>query len=267
MRKGISSYSFTWAVGVPGKMPVKPLAVNDLIDLAAKYQLDCLQIADNMPLHLLSDQELKSIRAYAASKTVVLETGSNHLTAKNLETYIGIAEKLDSDLLRFVIDGPDYQPDMDRVIGIIKDFTPLLSQKNIVLAIENHDRFKAAQFENMINKVNSPFVGICLDTVNSLGAGEDVERVVDRLAPYTFNFHLKEYEIRRVWHKMGFIVEGLPLGEGMLPVKNILSKLTPKCKSAILEQWTPPDESIEETIKKEMDWGLRSIKTLKELVE
>lgn len=34
MRLGISSYSFTWAVGVPGNLPQKPLECTDLLNLA-----------------------------------------------------------------------------------------------------------------------------------------------------------------------------------------------------------------------------------------
>jgi len=267
MRSGLSTYTFTWAVGVPGKLPQNPMTAFDLIDLAHKHNLQCVQIADNLPLHSFSIEKLTELKVYAKSKNIIIESGSNHLTESNLEKYIEIAEFLESDILRFVIDGPDYKPSTDVVIGIIKNFSSILESKNILLAIENHDRFEARQFESIINQVASPNVGICLDTVNSMGAGEGVETIVNILAPYTFNFHLREYEVRRVWHKMGFIIEGKPLGQGMLPVKKILEKLTSKCKSAILEQWTPPAENIEDTVKKEMEWGLQSIKALKELVK
>ncbi len=267
MRLGLSTYTFTWAVGVSGSLPLKPMSAFDLIDLAAIHQLQCVQIADNLPLHSFTSEKLSELKAYAQIKNIKIETGSNHLTESNLEKYIEIADFFESDILRFVVDGPDYKPTTDEVAGIIKNFSKVLESKNILLAIENHDRFEARQFESIINEVASPNVGICLDTVNSMGAGEGVETIVNILAPYTFNFHLKEYEVRRVWHKMGFIIEGKPLGQGMLPVKKILEKLTSKCKSAILEQWTPPEENIEDTVKKEMEWGFQSIQALKELVK
>jgi L-ribulose-5-phosphate 3-epimerase UlaE len=100
-----------------------------------------------------------------------------------------------------------------------------------------------------------------------MGAGEGIAEVVRTLAPFTINLHLKEFVIRRVSHKMGFVVEGLPAGEGMLNIPNLLDAIekTGKCKSAILELWTPPSETIEETIRKENDWAEQSIVNLKKL--
>jgi L-ribulose-5-phosphate 3-epimerase UlaE len=66
---------------------------------------------------------------------------------------------------------------------------------------------------------------------------------------------------------MGFVVEGLPAGEGMLNIPSLLETIekTGKCKSAILELWTPPSETLEETIRKEKEWAELSIENLKKL--
>ena len=50
MQLGISSYTYTWAVGVPGSMPPKPLSAYDLVDKAFNLGLGVVQIADNLPL-------------------------------------------------------------------------------------------------------------------------------------------------------------------------------------------------------------------------
>src|SRR5690606_29669957 len=121
----------------------------------------------------------------------------------------------------------------------------------VILAIENHDRFKAAEFAEMVYLSDSRHVGICLDSVNSMGAGEGLETVTDKLAPLTVNLHVKEFSVRRIYHQMGFIIEGCPLGQGMLPVRDLVHKVSSRCHSAILEQWTPPEDSIEKTIVKE----------------
>jgi Sugar phosphate isomerases/epimerases len=267
MRRGISTYAYTWAIGVPGQMPEKPMSMAELIDLAASHQLECVQIADNLPLTNFSNSQLLDIRAYAQQKGVIIETAAKALTAENMKRYIEIASLLGSDILRFVIDGPDYHPTAGEVIDIINAFTSTLQKKRIVLAIENHDRFKAEIFQHIIETINSPNVRICLDTVNSLGAGESVKEVTDALSRYTVNLHLKEFTIRRVWHKMGFVVEGMPLGEGSLPVENLLSSLGSTCISAILEQWVPPEATLEKTIEKESIWADRSIKQMKKWIQ
>jgi hypothetical protein len=100
-----------------------------------------------------------------------------------------------------------------------------------------------------------------------MGAGEGLETVISKLAPLTVNLHIKEFSVKRVFHKMGFVIEGCPLGKGMLPVADLIQKVSRRCKSAILEQWTPPEETIEKTIEKEARWAEQSIKHLKNILQ
>jgi L-ribulose-5-phosphate 3-epimerase UlaE len=101
-----------------------------------------------------------------------------------------------------------------------------------------------------------------------MGAGEGVETVVDILAPYTVNLHVKDFHVQRVYHMMGFVVEGRPAGKGMLNTEWLLERLAPykKCQSAILELWTPPEENIQATIEKENRWAEESIRYLKHII-
>jgi sugar phosphate isomerase/epimerase len=167
-----------------------------------------------------------------------------------------------------VIDTPGFQPDMQLIISIIRDLLPEFSSRKIQLAIENHDRFKAREFEKIIQSVGSDWVGICLDSVNSLGAGEGFVTVSDILLPYTINLHIKDFIIFRVSHKMGFTIEGRPAGKGMLNIRETVDRLSVmnKCKSAILELWTPPEKNIEDTVVKEDKWADESIEYLKNLL-
>ena len=136
-----------------------------------------------------------------------------------------------------------------------------------MLGIENHDRFKAAELRRIIETVGSENVGICLDTANSLGAGEGLETVVAALAPVTFNLHIKDFQVKRLPHLMGFTVTGCPAGQGLLDVPWLLQRLGEfgKCRTAILEQWTIPEPEIEKTIAKENDWANASLEYLKPL--
>ena len=267
MLTGISSYTFTWAIGVPGKEPENPMTIFQLIEKAAELGVPVVQVADNLPLDQFSEIELLKIRNYAEDLNIRIEVGSKKMTSENLEHYVEIAAFFESPIIRFVIDGEGFQPMLSEIHGIIKNAVPLLENYKIILAIENHDRFKAAEFAEMIELAGSKFVGICLDSVNSMGAAEGLETVIEKLAPLTVNLHVKEFLVKRVFHKMGFVIEGCPLGEGMLPVTELLQKVSPRCRSAILEQWTPPEKSIEKTIEKEARWAEISIKYLKEALK
>ena len=267
MRLGISSYTYTWAVGVPGRLPPQPLGAADLVRRAAENGLRCLQVADNLPLDALTDAERRELRTLAAEVAVAIEVGARGLTPDRLERYLDLAVFFHSPVLRFVIDGPGYEPSPDEVVAVIGAALPRLREAGVRLAIENHDRLKALEFRDIVLRTDPELVGICLDSVNSMGAGEGVREVVAALAPHTLNLHLKDFVVERVSHKMGFVVTGVPAGQGMLDVPWLLGEIRGhgRCQSAILELWTPPADTIEETIAREASWADESLRFLKPL--
>jgi sugar phosphate isomerase/epimerase len=194
--------------------------------------------------------------------------GGRGLTPEHTMRCLQTAEKLKSPILRMVIDAQGFEPDLQRIISIVKDLIPELKSRKIKLAIENHDRLKAREFEKILHSAGTEWAGICLDSVNSMGAGEGFETVSEILIPYTINLHIKDFTIYRVFHKMGLLIEGRPAGKGMLNIPELVSKLTEagRCTSAILELWTPPEPTMEQTLKKEAAWADQSIKYLKTLV-
>jgi len=185
------------------------------------------------------------------------------MTEEHLEKYIRITEKIRSPILRFVIDDKNFIPDKEDVISIINNALKDLESRKIILAIENYERLSVKDFAWIIKKIGSDSVGICLDTVNSIGAGEGIETTVTTLGPMTVNLHIKEFVIRRVDHKLGFLVEGASAGEGMLNIPWLLQHINPRCQSAILEQWTPWEKDMQSTIEKENKWAERSIEYLR----
>lgn len=265
MKPGISSYTFTWAIGVPGSMPGNPMSAYDLVEQAKAYGLGLVQIADNLPLETWADKDLIDLKNFASARGVVIEMGGRCLTPEHTMKCLHAAEMLGSSILRMVIDGKDFEPDLEKIIRIVRDLIPEFRKRNIRLAVENHDRFKAREFETIIKATGNEWVGICLDSVNSMGAGEGFETVSDILLPYTINLHLKDFIVKRVSHKMGFVVEGTPAGTGMLNIAQLVSKLEVQgsCSSAILELWTPPADTIEKTILREKKWADESVAFMK----
>lgn len=267
MKLGISSYTYTWAIGMPGLMPDGPLQYTGLIEKSRQLDVRLIQVADNLPLDLMKDDELEAFHQSATEEGIQLEAGARGMTEANLEKYIRIAEVIRSPILRYVIDGPGFTPGIDDIVKIIKNALPALKEKNIILALENYERLKASDFAGIVEKIGSDHVGICLDSVNSLGAGEGLETVVEMLGPMTVNLHIKDFCIQRLDHKMGFLIVGRPAGEGMLNVPWLLDHVGERCQSAILEQWTPPEKKLEDTIVKEDVWARKSMLYLKDLIE
>ena len=92
--------------------------------------------------------------------------------------------------------------------------------------------------------------------------------VVDALAPWAVNLHVKDFNIRRADHMMGFTIEGTPAGQGRLDLPWLLEKLLPfeRDFNAILELWTPPEDDLPATIAKEDRWVQESINYLRKII-
>jgi sugar phosphate isomerase/epimerase len=212
---------------------------------------------------------LELLLDYSVEKGISLEMGGRGLTPEHTIKCLLAAQAIGSPILRMVIDSTGYEPSIPEIEGIIKDLLPEFRSRRIKLAIENHDRLKAREFAGIINSIGSEWAGICLDSVNSMGAGEGFETVSDILIPYTINLHIKDFTIRRVSHKMGIIIEGAPAGTGMLNIPELLLRTSQNglCKSAILELWTPPETELIETISKESKWAEESIEYLKSVLK
>lgn len=82
-----------------------------------------------------------------------------------------------------------------------------------VVADWNEDRV-----QEVASEIGNPFVGICMDTVNSLGILETPRQVVAMLGPYVQNLHIRDFTIRRLPSKMGYEVIGCPAGKGKLEI-------------------------------------------------
>ena len=268
MKLGISSYTYTWAVGVPGSQPREPLGAMGLLEKARTLEIDVLQIADNVPLDRLSDDEIASLGAAADDAGVIIEVGTRGIDSEHLQRYLDLAARLRSPILRVVVDTVDHQPSPETIVETFNGVAPELARSGIVLAIENHDRFRADIFADIVARVGGRHVGICLDTVNSFGAREGVREVVACLGPLTMNLHVKDFHVHRVDHQMGFVIEGRPAGQGHLDVPWLLRQMRryDRDPNAIIELWTPPAESVEATIAREDEWARQSVSYMKRIL-
>jgi sugar phosphate isomerase/epimerase len=265
MELGISSYIYGWAIGVPGHEPARPMNEQDLLDRCREHGVKLLQIGDNLPLHTFDDARFVRLAERAAAEGVQLEVGARRLTLDNVEAYAVIARRLGAKLIRFVIDDVGYHPAPEAVSIVLRQCAPVLH--GLTLGIENHDRFPAAQLREIIESAGSDRIGVCLDTANSLGAGEGLDTVIRELGSLTVNLHIKDFQIARVPHLMGFTVEGRPAGNGQLNLPRLLEQLAPfhRCRTAVLELWTPPEPDLARTVAKEAAWAAQSLEYLKPL--
>ena len=268
MRIGISSYTFTWAIGVTNNMPANPLSAFGLIDKAKVLGINLVQIADNLPLDAMSEDELSRFLAYAMTHDVSVQPGTAGTEPGHLKRYLEIALACGSNIVRTIPDTKERKPSVEEIIQDLKAVAPQYRRSNVRIALENHDRFRCEDLVAIVRSVGEDTVGICLDTVNSFGALEGPSYVIEKLLPYTFNVHIKDFTIFREYHKMGFRIEGRPAGKGMLLIEPLLQKLNSSRPEvdAILELWTSPEVELYETIDKEDRWAVESVQYLKSFI-
>ena len=265
MRLGISSFTFPWAIGgIDNDHPVSMTAF-ELLDKAHTYGADVLQIADNLPIGHLSNDELWKLKSAADALGIALEVGTRGIATANIARFLEIAAILGSPILRIVIDTKDHEPTMDEINSLLAPFANQFRNVSIKLAIENHDRLTCEQFNEIIDRLGDDWVGICLDTVNSLGAVEAPNTVVPALAPRAINVHMKDFEIVRSNGQMGFTVQGTALGQGRLDVQSVIAAVggSKRDITSVIELWTPRQSSYEETVALEESWAVQSVKFLR----
>jgi len=141
-------------------------------------------------------------------------------------------------------------------------------KEGISIALENHDEYKTAELAGFIERLGNPYLGVCLDTVNSFAALEPPDIVVKTLGPFTLNLHVKDFDVVRVRSQLGFSIQGRPAGKGRLDIPGIVSLLHEMGRdpNAILELWTPFEENIEKTVEKEELWAEESLYYLRAVI-
>lgn len=223
-----------------------------------------MQIADNLPLDKMDPGEIRNAHDQAHDLGLTIEIGTRGIKPKHLLQYLNFALTLDAQLIRTLLHSADCQPSLEQAEQSIRKVLPEFEAQGVTLGLENYEAHSSASFAGLVGKLESRAVGICLDTVNSLGALETPEYVVETLAPMTVNLHVKDFVIERVPQMMGFIVRGAPAGKGRLNIPWVLEQMPSTREiSAILEQWPPPRDSVDATVAMERDWAESGVEYLR----
>jgi len=259
MKLGIGSYTYMWAIGFPGACSEKPLTAGGLIAKARELGVGVVQFGPNLQF------TLEDCHA-AREQGLELEIGAVSL---ELDEQIAQAHAAGASLLRTVLqeEGRLSLP-LDGIEKKLRSLLPLLEEHRVRLALEN-SIIPARQMRELLEAIRHPALGVTLDTANSLAISEGWREVLAELAPFTFCLHVKDYDVRREWHRMGFRVEGRPAGQGQLAIPYLLDSLRragARC-NAILELWTPEQATLAETIALEDRWARESISYLRTLIE
>jgi len=110
---------------------------------------------------------------------------------------------------------------------------PVLRKHKVRLGIENHKGWRSAEQVAWLKRLGSEWVGVCLDLGNNLSLCEDPTETVRVLGPHTLYAHIKDMAVEE--YEDGFLLSEVPMGEGMLDLKQIVATLRERNPNMIFD--------------------------------
>jgi sugar phosphate isomerase/epimerase len=290
MLLGLHTYSFylhgvgqAWA---DFELPwPRQMSTYELFDEAVRMGLDGLHLDDGV-LERLDKSYLQEVCAASQERGLYLEynfsmdlggmgIGSQH----DLDEAIATAQTLGSDIVKVSMDlkrprpvsasrfHPDVMAQMKSFATYLKTITPAAENAGIRIAVENHCDSFSEEILWLLDLVDSPVVGACVDTVNALMVMEDPMQAIENLAPRAFTNHFKDDRIE--FQRHGFKLTGAAVGEGDIDMERayeIIKNRSTMRRINIETEMEIPLESVEEALRMEKETVERSIRYCREVL-
>lgn len=199
LRPAICAYSFRDA------LKSKAMTYEDLVRRACEWGMDGIDMtvywfpdtSDQFLLPLKRVAYKSAVEIYSIAISTEMTQPTPELQAKEVaqvKRWVAVAEKLGAGHIRVFggripKDGSEEQA-AGWAAEVLKRAAEYSASKGIILGIENHGGVteKAATIIRIIKQVNSPWVGINLDTGNFR---TDAYAQIERCLPYAVNFQVK----------------------------------------------------------------------------
>ena len=128
-----------------------------------------------------------------------LEGGRNREAAKEMEQHLATSQAVGATVMRIVgsslmfRDEP-HGPQIERISDILSESVKKAEDAGVHLAIENHIDFNADEILEILDRVDSDYLGVNFDSGNTLRVFEDPVEAARKLANRTFATHIKDID-------------------------------------------------------------------------
>ena len=263
----------------------RQLSTFELFDKLCAWGLDGVHL-DDAVLESLEAPYLREVRAAAEERGLYIEynlsmdwdhrgIGIQHDIGDGVE----IAHHLGADVVKVGMDmvrphpvsGSRFHP---QVVGRLEEMTTLLKRHapgaaewGVRIAVENHTDLFSDELLWLLDKVDQPNVGACIDTANACHVMEDPMQAIEKLAPRAFTNHFRDDRIE--FEISGFRLTGCALGEGDIDIKRAyeLIRDTSPCERINIEtDLAIPLDDMREAMRTEEDALLRSIRYCRDVL-
>ena len=235
MKVGIDSYCyhrFFGEVYPQQQEPPRNMTLEDFIDRAKELGVDgvslesCFIPQKDDPGYLASVRERLDDygfdRVYAWGHPDGLEGGKNKEEYQEMIRSFGHASQIGAKVMRVVGSSlmfrfEDHQEQIARLVGMFREAIQIAADHDVKMAIENHIDFTGGEILQLLEEVDSPYLGLNFDTGNFARLLDDPIKAMEKLAPHTLATHIKDLKVNPLaavddW----YFFSTAPVGDGFI---------------------------------------------------
>ena len=250
---GLGTYAYFWQ---HSERAPEPLSLIGALEDTRAQGVELFQICDYAPLETMSDTEVHDAARAARDLGITIELGTKGIVPAHLARFLRLAEIFDTRLVRGMLFGPDSRPDLAQAETWLRDSMRAYASAGVTLALETYEQVATDDLIGLIDRVDSPQLGICLDPANVVARLENPRTCIEQTARLTRNVHVKDFAFARQPGWVGFTYSGTAMGAGLHDYAHLLETVRPRERgiSEIVEHWLPWQDDAETTIRTERDW-------------
>lgn len=222
---GLCAFGLSYTCGFAGRGTPRenpaPLSLAGLVELAAELRLRWVEI----PPTGVPAEHRPALRERAAQLGLELVAGGRRVEARQLEEDLLAAVELGAKVVRTTLSGilcgdrrkiglAGWQRIVGEAAETLGALAPLAEEHGLQIGVENHQDATSADLLRLCEAVDSPAVGITLDTGNPLAVCEEPLEFAARVLPHLVDVHLKDYRIFPT--RSGFRLSHCPIGSGVV---------------------------------------------------
>lgn len=261
----------------------RQLSTFELFELAVTLGLDGLHLDDGV-LETLDPGFLNEVAAAAVEKGLYLEYnfsmdfGNRGIGIQHdLHEAIQTARHIGADIVKVSMDlvrprpvaatrfHPDIVAQMSSFAAQLQEAAKAASDAGVRIAVENHCDSFSEEILWLLDRVDRPEVGACIDTVNALMVMEDPMQAIANLAPRAYTNHFRDDKI--VFQRYGFKLTGAAVGEGDIDMRRayaLIREAGLTNRINIETEMEIPMDDMQGALRDEMDTVRRSIRYCRE---
>ena len=264
MKLGIDSYCYHRFFGeiYPGleEDPGQRMSLLDFVDRSVAHgvegvSLESFMLRGTNPAALRDRLDAAGLeRVWAWGHPRGLASGTEADALGDLFRHVDIAATIGAGVMRICAGGRStrtltWAEHRELLLPLLRGAAEYAGGRHVVLAIENHIDLSTDEMIELVQMLDHPSIGVCLDTANNLRLFEDAGTAIERLAPYAKAVHLKDITAYRGSPREFRFWPSVPLGRGLIDVPRALAALRQAGYSGLLAleiDFLHPDYAPEE---------------------